>query len=220
MLGLTTSAPVKSMVANVNKCRQNYTWEVAYSKCLHSMWFSYMSQTIRLPMHLLIIFTIFECCSMLLWIYRDQFFPCTWHFPDPSRGVENLSLQPQVFNISLRTLQKLKHRKPCLIPEIKSREKDDRSNHAINSKTHVWQEKLVHCFYNQWTTVKLTEAFVCTKLITLFNSFDATDDNGLKSLSVFLTIFGNMISSCHFEKSTLNEVPRRGGGTPLEEHDQ
>ena len=23
-------------------------------------------------------------------------------------------------------------------------------------------------------------------------------------------LFGNMISSCHFEKSTLNEIPRRG----------
>ena len=35
---------------------------------------------------------------------------------------------------------------------------------------------------------------------------DATDDNRLKSLSVFLTLFGNMISSCHFEKSTLNKA--------------
>ena len=36
MLGFTTSAPVKSMVANVNKSGQNYTWEVSYSKCLQS----------------------------------------------------------------------------------------------------------------------------------------------------------------------------------------
>ena len=42
MLGLTTSAPVKSMVANVNKCSQNYTWEVSYSKCLQLMWFSFV----------------------------------------------------------------------------------------------------------------------------------------------------------------------------------
>ena len=55
------------------------------------------------------------------------------HLPDPSGGAENLSLQPQVFNISLRTLQKLKHRKPCLIPEIEGRDKDDIGNQAINS---------------------------------------------------------------------------------------
>ena len=42
MLGLTTSAPVKSMVANVNKCSQNYTWEVSYSKCLQLMCFSFV----------------------------------------------------------------------------------------------------------------------------------------------------------------------------------
>ena len=28
----------------------------------------------------------------------------------------------------------------------------------------------------------------------------------LNHLSVFLTLFGNMISSCHFEKSTLNKA--------------
>ena len=61
------------------------------------------------------------------------------------------------------------------------------------------KEKLVHCFYIQRT-------FVCIKLITPFNSLDATDDNKNKSLSVFLTLFGNIISSCHFEKSTLNKT--------------
>ena len=42
--------------------------------------------------------------------------------------------------------------------------------------------------------------------MTSFNSLDATDDNRLESLSVFLTLFGNTISSCHFEKSTLNKA--------------
>ena len=53
---------------------------------------------------------------------------------------------------------------------------------------------------------QIKESFVCIKLITPFNSLDATDDNKNKSLSVFLTLFGNMISSCHFEKSTLNKT--------------
>ena len=66
-----------------------------------------------------------------------------------------------------------------------------------STQKHMYEKKLVQCFYNQWTTVKLTEAFVCTKLIIPFKSFDATDDNRLKSLSVFLTLFGNMISCCH-----------------------
>ena len=54
--------------------------------------------------------------------------------------------------------------------------------------------------------LSIKESFVCIKLITPFNSLDATDDNKNKSLSVFLTLFGNMISSCHFEKSTLNKT--------------
>ena len=49
-------------------------------------------------------------------------------------------------------------------------------------------------------------SFVCVKLITVFNSLYAIDDNRLKSLSFFLTLFGNMISSCHFDKSTLNKA--------------
>ena len=69
------------------------------------------------------------------------------------------------------------------------------------------KEKLVHCFYNQRTIVKLKKALcLCIKLISPFNSLDATNDNRLKSLSVFLTLFGNMINSCHFEKSTLNKA--------------
>ena len=53
---------------------------------------------------------------------------------------------------------------------------------------------------------QIKESFVCIKLITPFNSLDATDDNKNKLLSVFLTLLGNMISSCHFEKSTLNKT--------------
>ena len=67
------------------------------------------------------------------------------------------------------------------------------------------KKKLVHCFYNQ-RTIKIKESFVCINLITPFNSLDATDDNILKALSVFLTLLGNMISSCHFEKYTLNKA--------------